>query len=132
MSIFRRPPLPLTAPDGRVFAWACPHCLAIGGAWPSPGGPDAEERREDFAAASLADVEACGVCRGCDTFIVNHHPYDSECAECVAKRAPRPNGRHATCPGCHGETEVEALVAGVVVAVQCPTCKGDGSVWEAA
>lgn len=130
MSVFRRPPLPLTAPDGRVFAWACPHCLTMG-----DGGHaddlDPEVRREAHAAASLTAVSLCGVCRTCDTFTPDHAPRQHECADCEAKRT-HPSGRHTTCWHCKGERTIGRVVLGAVMRVECPTCKGDGSVWAAA
>lgn len=52
-------PLPLTAPDGEIIAYACPRCLqvSVGGHYVAP--PNAEQRRE---AAELSRRSAANCC----------------------------------------------------------------------
>jgi len=128
----RRPPLPLTSPDGRVFAWACAHCLCIGGSGMTPWEATPDAMRTRFAALSLEWAERCGDCMDCKVFRPEHVDEGSTCAACLAAlRARQPKGAWVPCDDCHATGKREATVGGEAVVIDCPTCEGDGQVWRA-
>lgn len=129
----RRPPLPLTSPDGRAFAWACAHCQRIG-RHGEPMSPDADDRRRIVAQLSLTAASACGNCFDCKTFQPVHDTFGlTTCPDCKAKRdAVQPNGEWVACVDCGGGGRLPATFAsGRHGDAECPTCEGDGRVWRA-
>ena len=127
------PPIPLAAPDGRVFAYACAHCLEVGSI-PGIHCDDPDDAREARAKASLRDAACCGECPDCHAFRPDHVSGEGHvtCAACLAAlKARQPKGSNAPCKACESNGTVSAFIEGVKVRVQCPDCDGDGYVWQA-
>lgn len=125
----RRPPLPLTSPDGRVFAWACAHCLDVGSI-PGIGGGTLDSNRAARAKASLRDAERCGECSDCHSFDASHTDRRITCDACsAALKARQPKGTWVDCTDCEDGT-IAVQREGVEIRVQCPTCEGDRRVWR--
>jgi hypothetical protein len=61
------PPIPLTAPDGRLFGYACPRCRYIRGGGISGG------TFEDRVGYSLEQASACCLCRDCSAVVKHSH-----------------------------------------------------------
>jgi hypothetical protein len=72
------PPIPLTAPDGRVFGYACARCLHV--KHPIEGGTF-----EDRLRYSLEDAESCCSCRDCGVPLKRRW----QCDICAAKERER-------------------------------------------
>lgn len=129
----RLPPLPLTDAAGRIFAYACAHCLEVGSI-PGIGGGTLDSNREARAKASLRDAACCGEC-SCGAFRPDHVSGEGHatCPACVAAlKARQPRGATVPCEACEGNGDVAAFIDGVKVRVQCPECEGDGRVWQPA
>lgn len=56
-------PIPLSAPDGRVFAYACPRCLGV--CAHTSGGGIGEQGRLKRAEWSRDEAAQCCLCRSC-------------------------------------------------------------------
>jgi hypothetical protein len=74
------PPIPLTAPDGRVFAYACPRCLHVNS---SLSGGDLQKRIE----WSWKGADRCCRCRDCG--VVVDSQWKIRCAACEVKERAR-------------------------------------------
>ncbi|MBK8260229.1 MAG: hypothetical protein IPK80_02705 [Nannocystis sp.] len=63
-------PIPLTSPDGRVYAWACGQCRRVGG-----GGAMMRDYDDEIvtymADASMSDALRCCVCEECGCGLVD-------------------------------------------------------------
>jgi hypothetical protein len=58
-------PIPLTAPDGRVYAYACGQCHRVGGGSSLLGVTETDGPVPVLVRASLCDATSCCTCRDC-------------------------------------------------------------------
>ena len=70
-------PIPLSSPDGRVYAYACGTCHHVRAGSELLGHPEATGPHERLVEASLHDAERCCACLGC-----NRPGVDGFCDDC--------------------------------------------------
>lgn len=85
-------PMPLTAPDGTVYAYACGRCRRVKGGSEYASRVYSDDEVAQMANHSRNDAERCCTCRGCGASI--DEPYGM-CAPCKAADEERRRVREA-------------------------------------
>lgn len=73
-------PIPLSAPDGRIYAYACGRCHHVGGGSSLIGTHDADGPHKRLTASSLRDAEGCCLC-DCGAMIESGR-WGGQCVRC--------------------------------------------------
>lgn len=74
-------PIPLAAPDGQVYAYACSHCRHVGGGSSLLCPPPSDGPHEILVESSLSDATRCCICPTCSAVMPLNY-WGWECAAC--------------------------------------------------